>query len=47
MSYLREIKLQELIDWLVAVKYDELNEQELAQKMVNTFDILTYSQKIS
>lgn len=47
MSYLREVKIEELIDWLNINEYDVLEVDDLAQRLVDKFDILIYSKKIS
>jgi hypothetical protein len=41
--YLRPIRLTELIDWLDANEYDDLEVDDLAQRLFDKFEILTYS----
>lgn len=43
--YLREVKLEELVDWLLKNRYSEINEVELAQALIKQFDILIHSMK--
>lgn len=50
MSYLRPIRLEELTDWLLEnglaeeeAGYGHVDAATLAQKLIDKFDILTYS----
>lgn len=45
MSYVRPVRLSELVDWLFGEGVDDENTdvEALAQAMINKFDILTYS----
>lgn len=45
MSYLRTIRIEELIDWLNLNEYDSLEVDDLAQRLVDKFDILIVSNK--
>lgn len=43
MSYLREVRVEELIDWLDRNDYHQIDSTDLAQRLVDRFDILTTS----
>ncbi len=41
--YLRPVRLSELAQWLLDNEFDTMNADTLAQKLIDKFDILTYS----
>lgn len=47
MSYVRPIRVDELIKWIKDNGYDEVSAETLAQALVDTFDIITTSMTAS
>ena len=40
MSYYREVKVEELIDWLMTVDYENASPEELAIAILKKYDVL-------